>query len=52
MMYGRIPRGPLSLLKDSWVDESLPVNIGPSVASYLSELKRRLEVAADKALEY
>ncbi|GFX72939.1 retrovirus-related Pol polyprotein from transposon 17.6 [Trichonephila clavipes] len=45
-MYGRDPKGPLSILKSIWTgDTLLPLNMKGSVESYLKKLKEKLEVA-------
>ncbi|GFX90680.1 retrovirus-related Pol polyprotein from transposon 17.6 [Trichonephila clavipes] len=48
-MYGRDPKGPLSLLKSIWTGNTLLLlNIKGSVKSYLKKLKEKLEVATHK----
>ena len=43
MLYGRPARGPLAVLKDSWIGElEKPPNLGKSPEQYLTELKRKL----------
>ena len=50
LMYGREPKGPLSILKSVWTgDILLPLNMKGSVENYLKELRKRLEVATEKA---
>ena len=50
LLYGRLPKGPLAFLKDSWAGElELPPNLDKSVAAYLRELKKNLEIAGDFA---
>ena len=45
-LYGRLPRGPLAILKERWAGETeLPPNLGKSASQYMSELKKNLEVA-------
>ncbi|GFW07945.1 retrovirus-related Pol polyprotein from transposon 17.6 [Trichonephila clavipes] len=44
LMYGRDPKGPLSILKSIWTGNTLPLNMKGSVESYL----KKLEVASDK----
>ena len=47
LLYGRLPKGPLTILKDSWAGElELPPNLGKYMAAYLQELKENLEIAA------
>jgi hypothetical protein len=46
LLYGTLPRGPLSALKESWVGEQpLPLNVGKSMVEYLQSLKENLEIA-------
>ena len=48
LLYGRFPKGPLVVPKDSWVGQlSLPPNLGKSVVAYLQELRENLEIAVD-----
>ncbi|GFU27082.1 retrovirus-related Pol polyprotein from transposon 412 [Trichonephila clavipes] len=50
LMYGRDPKGPLSILKSIWTCNALlPLNMKGSVESYLKRLKEKLEVATHKA---
>ena len=50
MLYGRSPRGPLAILKESWAGETeLPPNLGKSASQYMSELKENLQVALEYA---
>ncbi|GFV54346.1 retrovirus-related Pol polyprotein from transposon 297 [Trichonephila clavipes] len=49
-MYGRDPKGPLSILKSIWTGNTLlPLNMKGSVESYLKKLKEKLEIATHKA---
>ena len=53
ILYSRLPKGQLAILKDSWADElELPPNLGKFVAAYLQELKENLELAADFATKH
>ena len=53
VLYGRLPKGSLAILKDSWAGElELPPNLGKSVAACLQELKENLEIAADIATKH
>ena len=53
LLYGRLPKGQLAILKDSWAGEpELPPNLGKSVAAYLQELKEKLEMAANFATKH
>ncbi|MDW0176774.1 MAG: DDE-type integrase/transposase/recombinase, partial [Nitrososphaeraceae archaeon] len=46
MVYGTLPRGPLSVLKESWVGErELPLNLGKTPEKYLQSLRDDLEFA-------
>ncbi|CAL1288441.1 unnamed protein product [Larinioides sclopetarius] len=50
LMYGREPKGPLSILKSALTGEILlPLNLKGSVENYLKELRGKLEVATRKA---
>ena len=43
-MFGRLPRGPLSILRDLWRGDSvLPTTLGKSAGQYLSDLQTQLE---------
>jgi len=44
--YGRLPRGPLAILKDTMTGKTeLPLNQGKSVFEYLEDLRKNLEMA-------
>jgi RNase H-like domain found in reverse transcriptase/Reverse transcriptase (RNA-dependent DNA polymerase) len=46
MIYGTLPKGPLSVLKESWAGErQLPFSIGKTPDEYLQTLKENLELA-------
>src|SRR6218665_1086373 len=46
LIYGSTPRGPLSILKESWVgDRQLPFSIGKTPEEYMQGLKTNLELA-------
>jgi hypothetical protein len=46
LIYGTLPRGPLSVLKESWAGErELPFSIGKKPEEYLQTLKENLELA-------
>jgi hypothetical protein len=52
LVYGRIPRGPLSLLKNSWTgEETIPTSASQSVETYLQDLMQKLKNAHDIASE-
>jgi len=47
---GHLPRGPLSILKDSWCgDENVPVSFGKNATEYLHELHEKLEITKTHA---
>lgn len=49
-MYGREPRGPLAILNSTWAGRvAVPYNLSKSSASYLQELKTRLETVTQQA---
>jgi hypothetical protein len=53
MLYGRLPRGPLAILKEVWTgDNSLPDNFSKTEVEYMSELKHNLEVARKYAEDH
>ena len=46
IVYGRLPRGPLAVLKENWSGQrDLPLNLGRSTVEYLEDLRKNLEVA-------
>ena len=50
LVYGRTPRGPLAVLKETWTGErDVPVSLGKSVEAYMEELRDKLETAANFA---
>ena len=50
MVYGRVPRGPLAFLKESWAGErEISPDLGKPVEEYLQDLKAKLENAAEYA---
>ena len=53
LVYGRIPRGPLSILKESWTGErDITADLSQPVEDYLTDLKAKLESAADFAKQH
>jgi len=45
LVYGRVPMGPLAVLKESWIGEhDVAFHLGKPVDQYLSDLKAKLEV--------
>jgi len=51
LLFGRMPRGPLCILKESWEghQHDVPRKLGVSVERYLEDLKSRLETTAEFA---
>lgn len=46
LVFGTLPRGPLTVLKESWAGErELPFSIGKKPEEYLQTLKENLEIA-------
>src|SRR5688572_10771461 len=46
LVYGKIPRGPLAILKESWTREiDLPPHVGIQPEKYLKEIKENMEEA-------
>jgi len=44
LAFGRLPRGPLAVLKDTMVGKTeLPLNLGKPTTEYLEELRKNLE---------
>lgn len=53
LMFGRVPRGPLAILKETWVGErELPSTFTRSEVQYMTELKHNLEIAQNYANEH
>jgi len=53
MVYGRVPRGVLAVLKESWSgDCAIAPNLAQSTVTYLQDLKERLELSAEYAREH
>ena len=53
LVYGRVPRGPLAVLKETWTGErELPPNLGKPVEEYLQDLRDKLDVATQFATEH
>ena len=45
LAWGRVPRGPLAILKDTMTGKvELPLNLGKTASEYLEELKRNLRL--------
>ena len=50
LAFGRLPRGPLAVLKDTWTgEEDPPLNLGKGVVDYLHELRECLQHAEQYA---
>jgi len=53
LVYGRVPRGPLAVLKETWAGErKLPPDLGKPVQEYLQDLREKLGEAAQYAAEH
>ena len=49
LVMGHIPKGPLAILKESWINEELPVSFGKTNTQYLQELHHKLKLAHEYA---
>ena len=50
LVYRRLPRGPLAVLKESWTDQrDVSTDLGKPVESYMTDLRARMKKAADWA---
>jgi len=53
LAFGRLPRGPLAVLKDTWTGkEDVPLSLGKGVVDYLQELSECLGDAERYAFEH
>jgi len=53
LVYGRVPRGPLAILKESWAGErELPSTLSQPVEEYLRDLRCRMEDASQFAADH
>ena len=53
LVFGRLPRGPLAVLKDTWSGQvDLPLNLGKNVTEYLKDLRDRLATAEQYAFDH
>ena len=53
LLFGRLPRGPLAVLRDSWQgDIELPVGLGKSAEQYLHDLHAQLKRVHEYAGEH
>lgn len=42
-VYGRLPKGPLAILKETWArDRELPINLGKNAVEYLEDLREKM----------
>jgi len=50
LVFGRVPTGPLSVLKNHWIGtEELPVSFGKTATEYLRDVQERLQIAEQYA---
>jgi len=50
LVFGRVPSGPLTILKNHWVGtERLPVSFGKSATEYLRDVQEKLQIAEQYA---
>ena len=50
LVYGRLPRGPLAVLRESWTGQrDIQGDLGKPIETYMSELRDHLKEAADWA---
>ena len=50
LVYGRVPRGPLTVLRESWANnQDVQADLGKPVEKYMTDLRRRIQQAADWA---
>ena len=53
IVYGKLPRGPLSVLKETWAGElSVPPDFGITAIEYMQDVKSRLEKAGQLSAEH
>jgi len=53
LVWGRLPRGPLAVLKDAMTGKTeLPLNLGKTACEYLQDLGQNLEMARNYAKEH
>jgi len=53
LVYGRMPRGPLAILRETWMgDRELPIGFGKIAEKFLEELKDNLMAAQKYASEH
>lgn len=50
LAFGHLPRGPLSILKETWIGErELPLDLGSSTEKFLEDLHVKLKIAEEYA---
>jgi len=53
LVYGRAPRGPLAVLKESWTGErDVSLHLNKPVDDYLVDLRDKLDAVADIATSH
>ena len=53
MIYCRLPRGPLAVLKENWCGlRDAPLSLGQTTVEYLNDLRQNLEIASSYATEH
>ena len=53
LVYGRAPRGPLAVLKESWTGErDVSLHLNKPVNNYLDDLRDKLDAVADIATSH
>ena len=53
LVYGRVPRGPLAILKESWAGErEVPSSLSQPVEEYLRDLRYKMEEASQFAADH
>jgi len=53
LVYGRVSRGPLAVIKETWSGErEIPPDLGKPVEDYLQDLQEKLGEAAQYAAEH
>ena len=53
LVFGRLPRGPLAVLKENWCGQrEAPLSLGQTTVDYLQELRKNLEVAETYAASH
>jgi len=53
MVYRRIPRGPLAVLKENWSgSRDMPLSLGQTTVEYMNGLRQNLEISSSYATEH